>query len=162
VLSLDDDRWPKLAGGYRVPIDIRPLLSKLKNESSPEVWDELWDELHHQGDVGEASYAAVPYLVAIYRERSKVDWNTYALVATIELARTQGANPGVPECFENDYRNALRELSDIGRLEIMQTTDAEASRAILSVIALDRGLRTHARFLVNYSEDELLDIESRL
>lgn len=35
------------------------------------------------------------------------------------------------------------------------------TRAILNVIAIAKGLRTHGRFLVKYSEDELLDIESR-
>ena len=47
-------------------------------------------------------------------------------------------------------------------LEIWRTEDPEAVRAILSVIAIAKGLRTHGRFLVEYSEDELLDIESRL
>jgi hypothetical protein len=30
------------------------------NTDSSKAWDELWNELHHQRDVGEASYAAVP------------------------------------------------------------------------------------------------------
>ena len=33
---------------------------------------------------------------------------------------------------------------------------------ILGVIAIAKGLRTHGRFLVEYSEDELLDFESRV
>ncbi|MGO8934266.1 MAG: hypothetical protein ACLPLZ_07655 [Terracidiphilus sp.] len=37
----------------------------------------------------------------------------------------------------------------------------EDVRAILSVVAIEKGLRTQGRFLVNYSEAELLDIESR-
>jgi len=36
----------------------------------------------------------VPHLVRIYRERRVLDWNTYAMVATIELARDSKKNPG--------------------------------------------------------------------
>src|SRR6185369_13444933 len=33
-------------------------------------WDELWNELHHQGNVGEASYAAVTPVQILYGERT--------------------------------------------------------------------------------------------
>jgi len=33
------------------------------------AWAELWQGLHHQGDVCEASYAAVPHLVRIQPDR---------------------------------------------------------------------------------------------
>jgi hypothetical protein len=128
------------------------------NEST---WHELWNELHHQGDVGEASYASVPHLVEIHRKSGVVGWNTYAIVAVIELARENGNNPGVPHWLEEDYLRAIRELAEIGAAEIWHTEEPEAVRAILSVLAIAKGLRTHGRFLVEYSEDELLDIESR-
>jgi hypothetical protein len=54
----------------------------------------MWEELHHQGDVGDASYAAVPELVRIHRDGRAADWNLYAMVAIIELARTESQNPG--------------------------------------------------------------------
>jgi hypothetical protein len=66
MLDLADPRWEKMSGGYKVPFDPRPLLKKLeKDQDSTETWSELWNELHHQGDVGEASFAAVPQLVRI-------------------------------------------------------------------------------------------------
>ena len=49
----------------------------------------------------------------------------------------------------------------IGAAEIRHTDEPEAVRAILGVIAIAKSLRTHGRFLVEYSEAELLDIESR-
>jgi hypothetical protein len=58
-MSLDDLRWQELHGGYRVPFDASELLRRL--EQGQDIWDELWQELHHQGDVGEASYAAVSH-----------------------------------------------------------------------------------------------------
>ena len=89
----DEDLWSNLTDGYRTPLDPRPLLAKLEiGQDTDKTWNELWEELHHQGDVGGASYAAVPFLVDIYRKQGVIDWNTYALVATIESARTQGNN----------------------------------------------------------------------
>jgi hypothetical protein len=88
-----DARWSNMTGGYKMPFDPRPLLKRLETDSdTTEVWHELWEELHHQGDVGEASFAAVPFLVRSYRKRGVLDWNTYAIVAIIELARKEGNN----------------------------------------------------------------------
>ena len=140
----------------------RSLLAQLESEQTRKTaWHELWEELHHQGDVGEASYASVPHLVRIHRTSGVVDWNTYAIVAIIELARGKGNNPEVPKWSEEDYLRAIRELAEIGAAEIWRTEEPEAVRAVLGVIAIAKGLRTHGRFLVEYSEDELLDIESR-
>ena len=120
MLSLKDKRWPELLGGYRIPIDVRPLLSRLEIEQdTTSVWEELWNELHHQGDIGEASFAAVPHLVRIYRKRGIVDWNTFAIVAIIELARKEGKNPDVPKWLEDGYFSALRELAEIGAHEVL-------------------------------------------
>jgi len=111
--------------------------------------------------VGEASYASVPHLVRIHRTSGTVDWNTYAIVAIIELARGKGNNPEVPTWLEEDYHRAIRKLAEIGAAEIWRTEDPEVVRAILSVIATAKGLPMHGRFLVKYSEDEMLDIEAR-
>jgi hypothetical protein len=158
MLSLDDSRWDGLTGGYRSPFDPRPLLAKLETESDTAiVWHELWDELHHQGDVGEASYAAVPHIVSIYRKRRAADWNTYAIVAVIELARTEGKNPAVPEWLASDYFQAIQELAETGSVEVLRTEEQEAIGAMLGIIAIAKGLRKHARFLVKYTEDELSD-----
>ena len=162
MLSLDDGRWNNMAGGYRMKCDPRPLLAELESAENKETaWHELWEELHHQGDVGEASYASVPHLVRIHRTSGVVDWNTYAIVAIIELARGKGNNPEVPTWLEQDYSRSIRDLAEIGAAEIWRTDEPDAVRSILSVIAIAKGLRTHGRFLVEYSEVELLAIESR-
>jgi hypothetical protein len=67
----------------------------------------------------------------------------------------------VPKWLEDDYHRAIRELAEVGATEISGTEDPETARAILSVIAIAKGLPMHGRFLVKYSEDEMLDIESR-
>jgi hypothetical protein len=162
MLPLDDSRWGNLNGGYRMKCDPRPLLAKLENGKNKEAtWDELWKALHHQGDVGEASYAAVPHLVRIYRSHDKPDWNTYAIVAIIELARERGTNPSVPKWLEDGYFSAIQELAQIGAAEVLTADNPEAFRAILAIIAIAKGIRTYGRFLVEFSEDELLEMESK-
>lgn len=162
MLSLDDERWKDLSGGYRIPFDPRPLLLKLEsNAHTQDVWDELWADLHHQGDVGEASYAAIPHLVRIYSNHGALDWNTYAMVGIIELARDQGTNPDVPNWLKEDYFKAIEELARIGCREIVAAQDLDDIRAILGILALAKGARTHARFLLHYSEEELTGLEKR-
>ena len=162
-MSSGNSNWLQLVGGYRMPLDPRPLVAQLEAATDTEAaWDEIWSELHHQGDVGDASYAAVPLLVEFHRKRGVVDWNTYAVVAVIELARTKGHNPPLPGWLSDDYFGALHSLARIGSEEILASQDADTTRAILSIIAIAKGLRTHAQFLIGYSEDELIEIESRL
>jgi hypothetical protein len=161
MLSFDDPRWSGLEGGYRVAFDPRPLLKKLETEEDVEsAWHELWEELHHQGDVGEASYAAVPYLVRVASQRGSYDWNTCAIVGIIELARGHGNNPDLPSWLEEDYFLAIQELAKAAIARISRVDDPEEIRAILSIVAISKGARTYGRLLLNYSEDELLEFES--
>lgn len=163
MISFEDIRWSNMTAGYKVPFDPRPLLKRLETEgNTTEVWQKLWEELYHQGDVGEASFAAVPFLVRSYQKRGVLDWNTYGIVATIELARNTGGNPDVPGWIVDDYFQAIKELAEIGVAEVLQATTADDVCARLSVIAIYKGLRIHGKFLVNYSEDEMMDIESKI
>lgn len=162
MISLEDARWSNMTGGYKMPFDPRPLLKRLETDSDTTgVWHELWEELHHQGDVGEASFAAVPFLVRSYRRRRVLGWNTYAIVAIIELARKEGNNPDVPRWIEEDYFQAIRELAEIGATEVLQVETVEDARAILSIIAIAKGLRIHGELLLNYAEDEMREIVSK-
>jgi len=96
MLNINEILWAEPTGGYRLPYDPRSVLNKLK-ANLPDAWHELWQELYHQGDVAEASYATVPFLVGEYRQLAQPNWNVLALVATIELARDNPSNPRVPE-----------------------------------------------------------------
>ena len=149
-----------MSGGYKTPFDPRPLLKRLEIESDKStVWEELWNELHHQGDVGEASFAAVPYLVRAYRQRGVIDWNTFAIVSVIELARKEGKNPDVPGWLEEDYFRAIRELAELAATDVLRAKGPDEVRCMLSILALEKGLRSHAKFLLDYSEDEMSDLE---
>ena len=160
MLDFDDLRWSQMKGGYKVPFDSRPLLRQLESDQDVgPIWSELWDELHHQGNVGEASFAAVPHIVRIYRDRGSLDWNAYSIVSVIELARNQNENPDVPGFLKVGYFHAIHALAEVGILELPDAQDPDICCAILGIIAFDKGLRTHARLLANYSEDELRQMD---
>jgi hypothetical protein len=159
MLDLDDQRWAILKGGYRVPFDARPLLRSLESGVGlEETWQNLWNELHHQGDVGEASFAAVPHLVRIHQNRGVVDWNTYAMVATIELARGKGGNPDAPAWLRGPYDEAIHQLARLGLAELPLADGADVARCILGVLALEKGARTYARVLIEFTEDEIIEL----
>jgi hypothetical protein len=160
MLSLEDERWATLSAGYRIPVDLRPLLRQLEAGGEEEsIWPEIWQELYHQGDVGEGSFVAIPHLVRIHRARGVLDWNTYAIVATIELARSTQGNPDVPEWARESYDGALRDLARLGLEELPRARDAQVVRSILGLLAIVHGVRTHGRLLIDFTEDEVLELQ---
>lgn len=87
----------ELISGYGVPYDPWPILERLGSDHESAI-DELWENLYHQGDVGSASYAAVPKLV---------EAGELSLVAAIEVARQSEHNPPIPSPIKTDYHQAL-------------------------------------------------------
>jgi len=160
MLDLDDSRWTTLRAGYRIPVDLRPYLAALETgEALDAAWHELWQELYHQGDIGEGSLVVVPHLVRIHRERGVVDWNTYAIVGAIELARNNNGNPDCPDWANTAYHQALRELGLLALAELPKAFAPEAVSSILAILAITKGARTYARMLLDFSEDEILEID---
>ena len=144
MLPLNDSRWQNYFGGYRVPYDASAALGLLVDDGPTKgLWEELWNELHHQNDVDQASYAAVPWLVEFIHRSSKLDWNALALVAVIELARP--SNPEVQPELSDAYFAALRSLPEILGTHPDQQWNEEIVRSAAACIALARGQRWYAR-----------------
>jgi hypothetical protein len=137
MLSLDDPRWKELRGGYRVPYDASPALARL--ERGEDAWGELWQELHHQGDLGEASYAAVPHLVRIAESSGSRDWKFYGLISTIEVERHRKTNPSVPGWLAEDYRRAWCKALELAAEDLHHQRDTTTMRSILGAVALGSG-----------------------
>jgi len=61
---LDEKHWRNLKGAHGTQFDPRPLLAMFETKQDRvAAWHGLWEELHHKGDVGDASFAAIPKLV---------------------------------------------------------------------------------------------------
>jgi hypothetical protein len=159
MMRLDDSRWSELHGGYRIPYDPRQALLTLQQSRDVEAaWNELWNQLHHQGDVGEASYAAVPHLVRIHAERAVPDWNTYALIATIEDARRNAGNPAMPSWLSESYDSALQRLVSLGLDDFRHAKRPELVNSILAVFAMGKGQFVLGRFAICFTDDERHEI----
>ena len=154
MLPLDDPKWNELRGGYKVPYDPSDTLRRL--EKGEDVWDELWQELHHQGDVGDASYATVPHLVRIAKSLTSRNWNFYGLVSTIEIERNRKSNPPLPDWAALAYAEAMREMLELAFSDLRSTEDRATIQSILGAISLAKGeLKLGA--LIGYSDDSQID-----
>jgi hypothetical protein len=149
--------WAELEGGYRTPYDPRPALAAL--EAGQGDWDELWQELHHQGDVGLASYAAVPQIACIAEQAAVPDWNPFALVAVIEEARLSGRNPALPDWLKNDYETAWERLFVVAHGLLPDAAEDELIRSLFSVIAFGKSQPLLARLalLTEAEHRDMLD-----
>jgi hypothetical protein len=155
VFAFDDPRWAELHGGYRIPYDPRNALRSLaEGRNVDAAWKELWNELHHQGDVGEASYAAVPELVRVHAERGIADGNTYALVAIIEDARQNPKNPELPSWLKDSYTDALNRLAVLGLHDFRAATDETLVVSIIAVLAMAKGQSLLGRLAIYFTDDE--------
>jgi hypothetical protein len=159
MLSLDDPRWKSLRGGYKVPYDPTGALRQLSaglNQAA--AWAELWQGLHHQGDVGEASYAAVPHLVQIQMNRPELHSNAYALLATIEVERHRASNPPIPDWLLAPYEAAWSSLRTIALRDYANATEPLTVRAIVGVLALCKGLREIGTIVSQCDESEIREL----
>lgn len=153
MLPLGDPRWSSLEGGNHLPYDASEALGRL--ERGEEVWDELWENLHHQGDVGTASYASVPHLVRIAGARTSHDYHFYGLPAIIEVERHHERNPPLPDDLADAYHAAWRDLLELALADARTVDDNQTLRLILGVIALARGDSKAGAMLTLVDESEL-------
>ena len=156
-MKYGDPRWKTLKGGYREVYDPTPALARLESGSAPdETWEELWNELHHQGDVGEASYAAVPALIEIQSRTRSLGWNFYALIATIEIERHRTENPPLPEWLASTYKESWLNVLPLALDELHATSDPLVVQSALSVVALAKG-QTKLGALLSFLDESELD-----
>jgi hypothetical protein len=81
------------------------------------------------------------------------------LVATVDLARDDDGNPPVPDRIAPEYSLAIQALADLGRHQIESAATLTEVRSILAILALHKGGRLQAHFLLDYEPDELVDME---
>jgi len=142
-MELENKNWGLLEGGYKIPYDVSKPIRKLKDTAGAkerqEIFDELWENLHHQGDVGVASYLAVPYLIDICIESKSLDWNFMGLCVTIENYRLNGENPELPIQYEDFYFSSLTKFEKYLSSNLKNINDRTAFRLALSLFATVNG-----------------------
>jgi hypothetical protein len=160
-MNLNDEIWQEIEGGYKTPYDVSIPLKKLEETSDPEViktiWKELWDELHHQGDVGLASYLAVPQLVRIGKQKKLFDWNLLGLCSIIEQERHSDNNEPLPPEFNNYYYQGLEDLKEFVLNNLHHDMDDTTYIAALGTLATCTGRIKLGKAIIGLEDQSIMD-----
>jgi hypothetical protein len=112
MLPLGSARWSELAAAGGNPLLVPRLIQALTDHPTPRDWDEVWEQLSHQGSGYSSAFAAVPYLVRLAIRQD--------IAATPEfllgLGRTVDSLAGLgrpPADLGSAYEAALREVRPI-------------------------------------------------
>jgi hypothetical protein len=157
LLPITDEGWKRYRGGYkRAVVNLIPFLEKLGSGHMVEKdWDILWDDLHHQGDVGEASYAVVPYLAHYASIATPIAWHAFGFPAVVELERGRHGNPEVPPELFGNYTAALQALPKIALNRGPAVWGENCFEPIMACLALSLERPQHARAYLDLTEGEI-------
>jgi len=142
-MELDNRIWSTLEGGSRIPYNAARPLRMLGEATKPDefenIFTELWENLHHQGNVGGWPPLAVPHLVSVCIEKRSFDWNFIGLCLVIEQCRISGSNPELPMEYEHFYFDGLARFEKYLLLNFKSIADRTALRMALALFATLNG-----------------------
>jgi hypothetical protein len=143
VLSLESSRWSQLEQAFGDASDIPALLVQLAgvpgSSGESEPWFSLWSALAHQGDVYDASFAAVPHVVqALATSPLKAEAVYFQFPAWVEVCRRKN-EVEIPEDLAPAYFEALSQLPALVAAASAREWDAEFLQCALSAIAAAKG-----------------------
>jgi hypothetical protein len=161
MINLNDKIWKDLKGGYKVPYDVSVPLKILEESNDAKdikrIWDELWNELHHQGDVGLASYLALPQLTRIGLSKHLIDWNLLGLCCVIEQQRHLTNNPILPKEYHDYYNNGLKELKRLALDCINLDLDDITYIYALSALATSTGRIKLGKAIIELMDNDIIN-----
>ena len=143
MLNLDSPVWSELRHAYGTASDIPPLIRQLQglptSAGNDEPWFTLWSALAHQGDVYDASFAAVPHVVAaLAQDPLSADETYFQFPAWVEICRAKSGIE-VPESLASSYFEALSRLPSLVAAASVRFWDAGFLACALSAIAAAKG-----------------------
>lgn len=164
-MNLESGIWSTLEGGYKILYDASVPLKKLQLTNNTteinEIFIELWDNLHHQGDVGVASYLSIPYIISACIEKKSFDWNYIGLPLVIEQCRLSGSNPSLPLEYKENYINSLKTLEQYLLTNFKSITNPDSIRLSLTLLATLNGLVNLGKAIENLDDDLLTEFLSQ-
>jgi len=158
MLLLSDSRWSKISHAYGFAIDTPDLIRTLTSfpESAnfdDEPWYSLWSSLCHQGDIYEASLAALPHIVNILESNpQKAGFDFIALPTSIEICRLK-SEMVVPEYLRVAYFEAVQKLASLVPLFLVSSHDYHSVQGATAAIAVSAGKFELAELLLEIEED---------
>ena len=115
--------WSQIRDIYGPAGDIPAVLNAASSETdwAAPSWRELWERLYHQGSVALASYAAIPALCDIAKERPQVATDPALFLASAILGSTDG--PLGQRTARADYAAQIAALQPLARRKLELVTD---------------------------------------
>lgn len=160
MIELSDPLWSKLSHAYGSAVDVPELLRQLASSPGPKVgydsepWFSLWSSLCHQGDVYDASYAALPHIVEIACNATKpIDFSFFQLPAAIEIGRRNGKGPAIPANLAKAYGDAVTRLTECVTLHRDEDWDETTLLSAVSALAVAKGHYRVAEAIMNFDDD---------
>ncbi|MES2876940.1 MAG: hypothetical protein V4713_00870 [Pseudomonadota bacterium] len=143
MLTLESNHWSELHHAYGAATDIPALLSQLSTlpgaQGDSEPWFSLWSALAHQGNVFDASFAAVPHVVHVAATNPLgADAVYFQFPAWVEICRRK-QEIEVPGELAGAYLDALAKLPSLVAAASAREWDADFLQCALSAIAAAKG-----------------------
>jgi hypothetical protein len=145
MLGLGSPRWSELHDVYGAAIAIPRYLEATTTDTRPghvegSAWFALWSALCHQDDIAEASYAALPHLIAraaTLPSRDRVE--PLHLAAAIESVRLDGRGPEMPDDLAAAFSEALVAGRRLAEASVPEAWDATSRRVFAGSVAAFSG-----------------------
>ena len=160
MINLNNPKWKTFKGGYKVLYDASIRLKELEATNNSKkvkgILKELWNELHHQGDVDLASYFSLPHLVRIGIDKKLELWDIPALIAVIEIQRHEN-NPPFPKEYEEEYKNEIKKVTQLIKINQNKKWDRTYSIAALSAMAAVNEQIDLAKLILKLEDSDILE-----
>lgn len=163
MVPLDSAIWGQVHHCYGpasdIPDQLRQLAKAPGPEESEDIWDWFWSALWHQGDTYQASYVAVPHIVAIASKAAwPIHWGFFNLAGSIEFARASGRGPAVELQYGGAYFTALQKLLDCMSQHVHDPWSKEITQSIVMAFAAIKGDHRLAEAIAFLDKDWIAEI----
>jgi hypothetical protein len=136
VLPLDSPRWAEIHDAFGSAVMVPQLIRALPSGDESSL-DELFNSICHQGSIYEASFAAVPHLVALARATSdlKLRAGVLYLVARIRVSSDDRSRRAVLSQERDWYEEAIPLGRDLALQSLSPSVEIELTRTFLQAAA---------------------------
>ena len=127
-----------------------------------EPWFGIWSALAHQGDVFDASYAAMPHVVeALSLSPETAVFDFFMFPAWVEVCRVNGGPP-IPEDLRDAYFAALARVPDLVAIAARQSMTTEKLTCAVAAIAAAKGQTDIAEVILELTPEVAKDVREWL
>lgn len=154
MITIEELKKKELYGGYRTKCDAaRLVFAVLANPEDTDAWNEFWQELYHQSDIGDASLAVVPILVQGLINKNYRAEHLWAYVSSVEIVKGRRNNPNVPEWLSQSYSEAINNLETYSYQAAPEISDTEILRYVFGFLLLCKGDFLYGQALAELTPD---------